>query len=150
MTLDVVYYLIYTTSDSFRLKTSLSFRDTTGYYAGGTAANYGNDACYRTDVWTKKNGIKDMKSLLGTPGVQDDIMYTLLSKNYKTLISAGLIDPLNPTYHVAGMLCVAHLLGVDGAITWAQSGVGFTANGERGDEYYAQGKYMIEAGIIYG
>lgn len=120
-----------------------------GYYKPGYAAQYGNQSAYRQDVWTKKDGIFTMRQFLNAGGVQEQMMQTLLEKNYKALIAAGVMAETSPSPHLAGMLFVAHLLGVNGAVNWAASGVGTDALGNKATDYYAQGQYMIVAGIVY-
>lgn len=121
----------------------------TGYYKPGYADRYGQDCLYRKDVWTKKDGIINMRSFLNSAGVQEEAMQNLLSKNYKALISLGVMTENNPTSHIAGMLFVAHLLGVSDAVTWASTGIGTDSLGRKGTEWYSQGHYMIQNGIVY-
>jgi hypothetical protein len=120
-----------------------------GYYKPGYAMQYGNQSAYRQDVWTKKDGIFTMRQFLNSAGVQEQMMQSLLEKNYKALIAAGVMGETSPASHQAGMLFATHLLGVDGAVSWAASGVGRDALGNKATDYYAQGHYMVANNIAY-
>lgn len=127
-----------------RYQFGASALETLGYLKPGSSSSYGNNGMmYKKDVWTGKDGIKDMTSFLGNPVQQDAAACALAKSNHKQLLASGVIDADSPPEHIAGMLSTAHLLGAQGAINWAKSGIGRDANGTTGASFYASGRNAV-------
>jgi hypothetical protein len=127
-----------------RYQFGASALETLGYLKPGTASLYGNNgALYRKDIWTGKDGMKDMSAFLSNPVTQDAASCGLAKMNYKQLVASGVIDADSPPEHIAGMLTTAHLLGAQGAINWAKTGIGRDANSTSGSSYYASGRNAV-------
>lgn len=123
--------------------------ETTGYLKPGSYALYGQGAMDRTDVWTGKGGVGNLKNFLDRPAAQENAMQSLTEKNYRALSGSGVITQESPPEHVAGMLAVAHNLGAGAAVNWARTGVGQDGNGTPGGKYYAAGRYAVSNKVSY-
>lgn len=109
---------------------------------------YSTRAIRYPDAWLGKDNIKSDEDYLANKAVQEQIMYTLMSRNYKTLSAKvdgkqGIKDD-DDLCTIAGMLCVAQLLGSNGARKWRYTAEGADANGSTGAVYFNRGRYAID------
>lgn len=89
----------------------------------GKPAVYSNETIRNLpSTWTGKNGIRSAEDFLGNAAVQEQIMFSLLESNYKTLLKRGLITPTMDRRQAAGLLHAAHIGGAGGAAQFAQYG----------------------------
>ena len=96
------------------------------------------------DAWTGIDNIRNQDDFLANEAAQEKLMYTLMSSNYRTLLGNKGIKDGDDLCTVAGMLCVAQLLGATGAKNWRYSAQGKDANGSSGTIYYNRGRYAID------
>lgn len=124
---------------------------TLGYIRMDYYKQYGNASVKQSNAWTGKGGINSLSEWFSSPGVQEKVMYENTLSNYKTMVNNGAIKNGDNLCTIAGMLCVAHLLGPNtgtdshpGAKGWRMSGNGSDANGSTGAQYFLLGKYSID------
>lgn len=121
-----------------------------GYIRREYFNQYKNAALTVDLAWTGKNGINNRAAWLANTQIQEQVMYEQLRENYNRMVQNGGIKVGDDKCCIAGMLCVAHLLGPNkgtdrpGALGWRLSGVGTDANGTGGSEYYNYGRYAID------
>ena len=106
-------------------------------YSGNSSLNYPTS-------WTGRDGVNSISEWLTNKTAQENAMFALLNKNYNFLTGSGGIKNGDDFCTVAGMLCVAHLLGATGAINWRRTGSGQDANQTSGTTYYNRGRYAID------
>jgi len=121
----------------------------TGYMNVEYFRKYNTSAVRYPDAWTGQDNVKSDADFLANKAVQEKVMYALMQKNYNYLLSKSDgkrgIDPDNDDLcTIAGMLCVAQLLGAGGARKWRFTASGADANGSTGDIYYNRGRYAID------
>lgn len=114
-----------------------------GYVTKGTWSSYKRNSALSQNVWTGKNGINSLNDFLGSPRIQENIMFDYTSRNYSIMVRIGAVRPDDDAATVAGLLKAAHLLGAGGANNWRLGKGGADAYGTTGDEYFAQGKSVI-------
>lgn len=102
-------------------------------------------------AWTGKDGIYNLNAWFLSTGVQEKTMFQLLSSNYMLMEANGGIKEDDNLCTIAGMLCVAHILGPDqgtdqrpGAVKWRQTGGGQDINGNTGGLYFSLGRYAVD------
>ncbi|CAB4130358.1 hypothetical protein UFOVP116_408 [uncultured Caudovirales phage] len=118
--------------------------ETLGYVKPGTwASRKDNKALRDASVWTGKDGINSQQDWFSSGGVQEQAMFDLTQRNYKTLINNGGIKNGDGPATVAGVLKTAHLLGAGGAAKWRNGGGGSDAYGTTGDEYFSQASSAV-------
>lgn len=121
-----------------------------GYIKKEYYDQYKNAALTVALAWTGKNGINNRAAWLANSQIQEQVMYEQLQANYQRMVGNGGIKDGDDKCTIAGMLCVAHLLGPNkggarpGALGWRQTGSGADANGTTGIEYYNYGRYAID------
>jgi hypothetical protein len=122
-----------------------------GYIKLDYYKQYRNAAVKEANAWTGEGGIRSLSDYFNSSGTQEKVMYDQLVANYKRMLSNGAIKGDDTPCTVAGMLCVAHLLGPNtgternpGAKGWRQTGGGQDANGTTGGTYFNLGKYAID------
>lgn len=121
-----------------------------GYIKKDVYARYGQASLNRPDAWTGKNNITNRTTWLSSPRIQELTMYEQLQANYSQMTKNRGIKSGDDSCTIAGMLCVAHLLGpnrggtVPGALGWRLTGTGTDANGTSGGDYYNAGRYAID------
>jgi len=117
-------------------------------------SQYRTQAVRYPDAWYGKENIFSDSDYLANRAVQEKVMYTLMTANYNALIKKSNgkygINSTDDLCTVAGMLCVAHLLGAAGARQWRYSAVGSDANGTDGATYYNRGRYAIDILALIG
>ena len=122
-----------------------------GYIKQKFLDTYGSYAVHKDDAWTGKDGISSLNAWFNSSGVQEKAMYTMMSNNYVTLSSNDGIKSDDSLCTIAGMLCVAHILGPDlgttsspGARLWRDTGGGTDKNGNLGTTFFSLGRYAID------
>jgi hypothetical protein len=122
-----------------------------GYIKPEYVVSYGLGTVKRQDAWTGKDGINNLETWFLSTGVQESAMYSFLSKNYISMQNNGAIKEDDNLCTIAGMLCVAHILGPDagseinpGAKRWRSTGGGTDANGNYASTYFLLGRYAID------
>lgn len=116
-----------------------------GYIKPDYVKQYGGNKCLNiTSSWTNKDGIGSIEDYKSTPSAQENAMFELMNRNYKTLVRIGGIKPDDDLCTIAGLIQVAHLLGAGGAKNWRNSGGGQDANGTTGATYFNRGRYAID------
>ena len=104
-------------------------------------------AVKQPDAWLGKENVKTDAEFLSNKAAQESAMYELLSLNYglltKKIDGQQGIKGDDDLCTVAGMLCVAHLLGAAGARKWRYSAIG-ELNGSTGAVYFNRGRYAID------
>ena len=107
-----------------------------GYVKSGSSTrSLAADSC-----WTGKDGISKRDDFLGnTDNVQDKLIVRWMKYNYKRLLALNVITKEDTPSHVAGMLCVCHLLGPGGARDFKNGIERTDANGVGPRTYYDLG-----------
>jgi hypothetical protein len=104
-----------------------------------------NNSCCKIDqAWTGRLGCTSLASWLKNPAAQEQAMYELVNLNYKNLVNKKGIKPDDDLCTIAGMLCVAQLLGSSGATKWRKTAQGADAYGSTGEKYFNIGRYAID------
>lgn len=127
--------------------------ETLGYMKPGSSKQ-GNKAMRDPSNWN--NGLS-LEKFLNSPEIQDEAMAKLTKANYKQMVSRGLVNKDMSSDELAGMLYVAHGVGVGGAMKFARGehvaeGYGTTANQmfakASGKQYAGEDmtKYTISSG----
>ena len=109
-----------------------------GYVKSSVASN---EDLQNPNSWIGKNGIDSVDALLDNAPEQESIMAELTSNNYTAMVASGAISEEQPPEDVAGMLALAHEVGVDAAKNFRE-GQG------TGADIFNQGKYA--ASILAG
>ena len=104
----------------------------------------GNKAIGIASSWTGRDGLNSKEDFLSNGPVQEKLMQFLLKMNYNNLVRNGGIKEGDDLCTVAGMLSVAHLLGVTGAKRWRSTGGGADAFGTTGTMYFNRGRYAVD------
>lgn len=121
----------------------------TDYYS-----QYKTKAVRYPDAWYGKNEIFSDTDYLANKAVQEQVMFDLMTMNYNALIKKADgkygINTDDDLCTVAGMICVAHLLGAGGARRWRYTAAGGDANGTDGATYYNRGRYAIDILALNG
>ena len=115
-----------------------------GYISKSGYDQYKNSSVQHTDAWTGADNIHSQEEFLANQAVQEKIMFNLMSYNYRILSGNTGIKNDDDLCTVAGMLCVAHLLGAGGAKSWRYTASGADANGASGTVYFNRGRYAID------
>jgi hypothetical protein len=122
-----------------------------GYLKQNYYEQYSSGAVKKEDAWTGKDGVSSLELWFGSGGVQEKAMYALLKKNYVELAANQGILPEDNLCTIAGMLCVAHILGpglgtdsAPGARRWRATGGGTDLNGNQGTTFFSLGRYAID------
>ena len=91
---------------------------TLGYMIPPASGVAKNSDMLTDSLWAaaNKNNVKSVADWKSKGGVQEVAMFELLSRNYKTLLSRGVISASSSKGEVAGYLWVAHNLGAGSAI----------------------------------
>lgn len=110
---------------------------------------YSTRAVRYPDAWLGTDNVKSDEDYLANKAVQEKVMYELMQRNYAALIKKADngkqgIKPDDDLCTVAGMLCVAQLLGATGARNWRYTAAGQDANGSTGAVYFNRGRYAID------
>ena len=115
-----------------------------GYIKFSYLNKYGSKAVKYNDAWTGLNGIVDANTWLLSAGVQENTMYKLMANNYEYMANAQIIKSADNLCTRAGMVCVAHILGIEGARTWRTTAAGTDAVGNTGSYFFALGRYAVD------
>ena len=122
-----------------------------GYIKPDHVVAYGLQTVKRKDAWTGKDAITSLETWFLSPGVQETAMFNFLEKNYIAMQNNGAIKEDDNLCTIAGMLCVAHILGPDsgtelapGAKRWRATGGGKDINGNYASTYFLLGRYAID------
>jgi hypothetical protein len=122
-----------------------------GYLKQNYYDQYSSGAVKKEDAWTGKDSITSIDLWFNSSGTQEKAMYTLLRKNYAELSANQGILPDDSICTIAGMLCVAHVLGpglgtesMPGARRWRATGGGRDINGNQGTTFFSLGRYAID------
>jgi hypothetical protein len=105
---------------------------------------YDSAAVKYTHAWTGRDGIVDVNTWLLSGGIQEKAMFQLLASNYNYLTLGQIIKSSDNLCTAAGMLAVAHILGIDGAKTWRATGTGKDTSGNTGGYFFVLGRYAID------
>lgn len=112
---------------------------------------YGSEAVKKPDAWTNKDNVSSLEVFFKSPGVQENVMFALLQRNYITMENNSAIKSDDNLCTIAGMLCVAHILGPTagtelnpGAKRWRETGGGQDVNGNYGATYFLLGRYAVD------
>ena len=89
--------------------------------------------------WTDKDSIGSKEDFKNSPAIQEKVVDQLLKNNFKAMQKNGGVKDKDGPKTLAGMLCVAHLLGPDLAKSWRE-----TNNNENAIPYYNAGCYGVE------
>lgn len=110
-----------------------------------------SNAVKKSAAWTGKNGLTSIETFFRSPSAQENIMFDLLKSNYETMVKNQAIKEDDNLCTIAGMLCVAHILGPDlgtelapGAKLWRQTGSGKDDLGNYGTRFFLIGRYAID------
>jgi hypothetical protein len=104
-----------------------------------------NSALNNPNSWIGGDKPANLEAFLNDPRAQDEAMFDLTERNYKSLVSRGAITQDMTNDKIGGMLGAAHLLGAGGANTWRKTGQGKDANNTTGDQWYSVGSSGIAA-----
>jgi hypothetical protein len=104
-----------------------------------------NSALNNPNSWIGGDKPANLEAFLNDPRAQDEAMFDLTQRNYKSLVSRGAITQDMTNDKIGGMLGAAHLLGAGGANTWRKTGQGKDANNTTGDQWYSVGSSGIAA-----
>jgi len=122
-----------------------------GYIKPEYLGSYGSAAVKKDGAWTNKDGITNLAAWFAATGVQEKAMYEMLQNNYITMLNNEAIKTTDNLCTIAGMLCVAHVLGAGvgtdkdpGAKMWRSTGGGKDINGATGTSYFSLGRYAID------
>lgn len=122
-----------------------------GYVKPEYVTTYGRASVKKDIAWTGKDGVTGLISWFNSPGVQEKTMYQLLQQNYNTMVNNNAITDTDNLCTIAGMLCVAHILGpgvgtekAPGAKRWRETGGGQDINGNFAAYYFALGRYAVD------
>ena len=122
-----------------------------GYIKTEYVSVYSRASVKKDIAWTGKDGITSLLSWFNSPGVQEKTMYQLLQQNYNIMLNNGAITSADNLCTIAGMLCVAHILGPGtgtekspGAKRWRETGGGQDINGNFAAYYFALGRYAVD------
>lgn len=119
-----------------------------GYMKRDYYNQYSTRAVRYPDAFLGTDNVKSDEDYLANKGVQEKVMYELMSRNHASLIKKvdgkqGIKDD-DDLCTIAGMLCVAQLLGSNGARKWRYTAEGADANGSTGAVYFNRGRYAID------
>lgn len=122
-----------------------------GYIKPEYLGTYQSAAIKQDSAWTGKDGIVNLSAWFVSHGAQETSMFEMLKDNYNTMAGNDAIKTTDNLCTIAGMLCVAHILGpgvgtekLPGAKTWRQTGGGADATGNTGALYFSLGRYAID------
>lgn len=122
-----------------------------GYIKPEYLSTYQSAAVKQSAAWTGKDGIVNLESWFVSQGAQESAMFEMLNDNYNSMTGNEAIKSTDNLCTIAGMLCVAHILGpgvgtekFPGAKTWRQTGGGADATGNTGALYFSLGRYAID------
>lgn len=130
-----------------------------GYIKKDHLSQYGKAAIFRDDAWTGKDGVTGPDSFMGSAGVQNSLMETILNDYYKALTNNRGIFLDDDVCTVAGMLSVAYFLRdcerslfslltgnpPDQAKFWREQGDNITNKQKQScNTPYNQGRYAID------
>ncbi len=122
-----------------------------GYIKPEYVVAYGSQTVKRQDAWTGKDAVNSLETWFRSTGVQESTMFNFLEKNYIAMQNSGAIKEDDNLCTLAGMLCVAHILGPDsgtelapGAKRWRTTGGGKDINGNYASTYFLLGRYAID------
>lgn len=122
-----------------------------GYIKEEYVVLYESEAVKKPDAWTGKDNVTSLEVWFRSQGVQEITMYNLLSKNYLAMENNGAIKADDNLCTIAGMLCVAHIIGPGpgtelkpGAKRWRNTGGGQDVNGNYGSLYFLLGRYAVD------
>ena len=139
------YFVVNSIGYSGKYQFGVAALEDQGYVKKGTWAAYGkNSVLSKESVWAGKNGINSLNDFLNSFSVQEDVMFANASRNYNTMVRIGAIRAGDDAATVAGMIKTAHLLGAGGAKNWRNGEGGADAYGTTGEQYFAQGKAVID------
>jgi hypothetical protein len=122
-----------------------------GYVKSDYYALYGRSTITKDGAWSGLDGVDNLQTWSSSTGIQEKAMYRLLTKHYETMNNNGAIKSMDNLCTIAGMLCVAHILGTGvgteknpGAKRWRETGGGQNINGFTGTYFFALGRYAID------
>jgi hypothetical protein len=103
-----------------------------------------NGCCKVQQAWTGRSGCNSLDDWFKNPGAQEQAMFELITMNYKQMVGSKAIKPDDDLCTIAGMICVAQLLGGAGAKKWRTTAAGADAYGSTGEKYFNIGRYAID------
>ena len=115
-----------------------------GYLKLSHVDAYSDNAIKYTDAWTGKDGIINLNTWFLSTGVQETAMYNLMTINYNYMTQSHVIKSDDNLCTRAGMLCVAHILGIDKTGEWRKTGQGLDIVGNSGSYFFALGRYAVD------
>jgi hypothetical protein len=115
-----------------------------GYIKLSYYNQYGPAAVKYNYAWTGRDGMINANTWLLSGGIQEKAMFRLLASNYNYLTLGQIIKSSDNLCTAAGMLSVAHILGIDGARTWRATGQGKDPTGNTGGYFFSLGRYAID------
>ena len=122
-----------------------------GYIKPDYYALYGRNTITQDGAWTGLDGVINLQTWSSSTGIQEKAMYRLLTRNHESMSNNGAIKSTDNLCTIAGMLCVAHILGsgvgtdkYPGAKRWRETGGGQNINGFTGTYFFALGRYSID------
>lgn len=86
--------------------------------------------------WIGKNGMANIENFLASAGEQESVMSAVSKLNYTAMLASGAITSEQSPEDVAGMMAVAHKLGVDAAKSFREGSLNAA-------EIFNQGKYAV-------
>jgi hypothetical protein len=122
-----------------------------GKYQFGWAALFDSGLVKRvkqnSDLQNSSNWNNDLslEKFLNGHDLQEKTMCQYTSRNYRTLVSLGVITSSSDSATVAGYLAVSHLLGPGGAKKLSLGQDGSDAYGTTGTKYYLNGRNAVLA-----
>lgn len=147
----ISYRLIGASNYVGKYQLSASTLSELGYIKPEFVISYGTLAVKRDTAWTGKDGVINLDTWFLSTGAQESAMYALLQKNYTSMLNNGAIKEDDNLCTIAGMLCVAHVLGPDsgselapGAKRWRNTGGGKDINGNNAATFFLLGRYAID------
>jgi hypothetical protein len=122
-----------------------------GYIKPEFVIQVGSEAVKKPAAWTGKDNITSLEVWFKSAGVQENSMFSLMENNYISMENNRSIKVDDNLCTIAGMLCVAHVLGPDtgteqapGAKRWRETGSGQDINGSNGSVYFLLGRYAVD------
>jgi len=105
---------------------------------------YANAIMTDPDIWTGRDSVNSLEQWRNNGPTQENTMFRFLTRNYDQMVRLGVIKTDDDNGTIAGLLTVAHLLGVGGARDWSNGEGGSDAYGTSGTEYFLLGKNAVD------
>jgi hypothetical protein len=122
-----------------RYQITASSLEVNGYLKSGSFVEFGQAAVNQAANWTGKDGVHNSAVYLADKVTQENVFIIFTENNLAALKSLGTIIATNPVSTIAGILFVAHKLGVSNAAAWRDGSAGRDSFGTTADEYFKLG-----------